>query len=312
LFFCLSGFLVSLPFWRRKHAEKASVLPPGYFQRRFFKIYPPLAPTIIVFTPIYFLLENNFTYWVAAVKWLSGTAFLFPVYGGLNPVMWSLSVEIQYYIALPLIMLLLRKASMSRSVWMAPLLFEATGIVSQHAFATFGLHGTIHPLIFSPLFSGLDQFALGVLVAGLSTMGRVTKPWARAGSLGLLLLTVLLPLKAYMFVTQQETEAFRQIADMALHIAFGCMLCLLGDGECFSARLLCNPWLRWFGIVSYEWYLLHQAIFVWIRGAIGHANGSASLYLLIVGGSFVTSLFLAALLYKYFSLPILKYGRNRP
>jgi peptidoglycan/LPS O-acetylase OafA/YrhL len=311
LFFALSGFLVSLPFWRRKFAKKGTVIPTGYVQRRFFKIYPPLALTLFIFTPIYYYQEPDLGYWVAAAEWLTGAAVVFPVDGRLNPVMWSLSVEVQFYIMLPLVMLLFREVSMARSVWMVPLLFAAIGFGCRLAFAAFGLHGTIHPMIFSPLFSGLDQFALGVLVAGLSTMGLVKKPWAKAGNIAVLVLAVLLPLKAYVYVTRLETEAFREVADLVLHIAIGCMLCFLGDGNCFMARLLCNPLLRCFGIISFEWYLVHQALFVWIRAAIGHANGNVAIYLLIVGGSFLTSLLLAALVYKYFSLPILKYGRNR-
>ena len=43
LFFTLSGFLISWPFWRRKVNGIHPLMPPGYGWRRFWKIYPPLA-----------------------------------------------------------------------------------------------------------------------------------------------------------------------------------------------------------------------------------------------------------------------------
>jgi peptidoglycan/LPS O-acetylase OafA/YrhL len=73
---------------------------------------------------------------------------------------------------------------------------------------------------------------------------------------------------------------------------------------------LCAPWLRWCGIVSYEWYLFHQPITLWARTFFGPADGTLSKYVAIVSGSFLTSLILTALIYRFFSLPILKFGRK--
>jgi peptidoglycan/LPS O-acetylase OafA/YrhL len=169
-------------------------------------------------------------------------------------------------------------------------------------YPAFGIKPTLSPKIYLPFFTGLDLFAMGVLIAGLYAMGLITKSWARIGSIGLLLIFVVLPVGVY---TRGEfIESIRKIV-------FGCTLFLVADAECLAARILCNPLLRWFGIISYEWYLFHQPIFIWFKKTFGPANGSISVYMLIVGGSFMTSLFLAALVYKYFSLPILKYGRSR-
>lgn len=40
IFFALSGFLISHPFWKRK-MQGLPVVPNGYAKRRFWKIYPP-------------------------------------------------------------------------------------------------------------------------------------------------------------------------------------------------------------------------------------------------------------------------------
>jgi len=310
LFFCLSGYLVSLPFWKLKRAGKTPVVPTGYGQRRFFKIYPPLALSILLFTPIYIYIGNDPSYLVAAVEWLLGAPILFPVDGRFNPVMWTLVVEVQFYILLPVVMLLFRNISMRKSIWIIPLLFALIGVCFRYVFLAFRIH-LPYPMTYVPLFSALDSFTMGVFVAGLYVMGFIQKSWAKMGNVGLLILFGMLPVISFIHLTQKESGIQVETIDFILKSAFGCMLFLVADAECFAARLLCNPLLRWCGIVSYEWYLFHQAIFFWFKGAFGPANGSPLIYLLIVGGSFVTSLLLAALVYKYFSLPILMYGRTR-
>jgi peptidoglycan/LPS O-acetylase OafA/YrhL len=68
--------------------------------------------------------------------------------------------------------------------------------------------------------------------------------------------------------------------------------------------------LRWCGIISYEWYLFHQPIINWARFIFGPARGNVAMYAAIVWGSFVFGGILSASIYRYFSLPILKYGRS--
>ena len=41
---------------------------------------------------------------------------------------------------------------------------------------------------------------------------------------------------------------------------------------------LCAPWLRWCGIISYEWYLFHQPAIEWARDLFGPAGGNIFAY----------------------------------
>ena len=94
-------------------------------------------------------------------------------------------------------------------------------------------------------------------------------------------------------------------------VGAACLLCYAADPQNPRSRSLCAPGLRWFGIISYEWYLFHQPMILWSRDLLGPANGSVLRYLAILGVPLVASLLLAALVYRYFSLPILKYGRSK-
>src|SRR5262249_21688328 len=103
----------------------------------------------------------------------------------------------------------------------------------------------------------------------------------------------------------------KEIMDWAVKIAGGLLLCYVADSRRTPPRILSTPWLRWCGIVSYEWYLFHQPILYWIRILFGAANGSLPKFILTQGSSFIVTLALGACVYRFFSLPILKYGRAK-
>ena len=103
LFFALSG-LDCLAILKRKAAGSEKVVPQGYLQRRFWKIYPPyLALSVLILTPLYVWFDSDWSYLAIALKWLGGWAFVVPVSGKLNPVMWTLVIEVQFYLTLPLL-----------------------------------------------------------------------------------------------------------------------------------------------------------------------------------------------------------------
>jgi peptidoglycan/LPS O-acetylase OafA/YrhL len=308
IFFALSGFLISWPFWKRKFSGSEQVVPTGYGWRRFWKIYPPLALSVVVFTPIYILLNQDWSYCAIAAKWLAGLPFLLPVSGKLNPVMWTLVIEVQFYAVLPLLFFSLKKVPPRVCLWVIPLIFLI--IPDGYRFIT-GLSATFHPDINSHFPSALDVFCLGILVAGLENAGVMKKNWARVGIVGLVLWPLALLATAWLQTHPGgKNFAITEAVGWMEKIASGCLLCYVANPQHLVARLLCAPWLRWCGIVSYEWYLFHQPITLWVRNFFGAAGGNLSKYVMIVGGSFLISLILTALIYRFFSLPILKYGRS--
>ena len=307
LFFALSGFLISWPFWKRKFTNAASVVPPGYGWRRFWKIYPPLALSVLIFTPCYIAINQDWSYCTIALQWLAGLPFLLPVSGKLNPVTWTLVIEVQFYVVLALVFLGLKKMPSRICLWVVPLLFLV--VPCGYRLLT-GLSAAFHPDINSHFPSALDAFALGILVAGLENAGLLKKNWARLGMVGLMLWPLTLLVVGWLQMhPAANTFAAMETTGWLEKIASGCLLCYVAQPQHPVAQWLCAPWLRWCGIVSYEWYLFHQPITLWTRHFIGHANGDRAKYIIIVAGSFLASMILTALIYRFFSLPILKYGR---
>ena len=310
LFFTLSGFLISLPFWKRKANHSESLIPPGYGWRRFWKIYPPLALSVLLLTPCFIVRMGHAPLFLrTAAQWLTGLAFLMPVSGKLNPVMWSLVVEIHFYLVLPLLFLLTKPLSAKTCLWVIFTFLLAVPLLIQ---SLTGLGPTFSPEINDPLFIGLGSFCFGVGLAGVDNLKIWNHRWAWLGDVGWLVMLFALAGFAWMDLNPSGyAGAVFKLFGLLFNLGTGLLLCYAADPKNPRAGWLCAPWLRWCGIISYEWYLFHQPMIYWSREFFGGASGSVFKYALILAVPLVLSLCLAALVYRNFSLPILKYGRSQ-
>jgi peptidoglycan/LPS O-acetylase OafA/YrhL len=312
VFFALSGFLISWPFWRRRVKGRPEAVPPGYGWRRVWKIYPPLALSIVLFTPVYVLGLQDPSIFKSALQWLTGLALVKPVSGVMNSVMWSLIVEVHFYLLLPILFLFLKKVRTETALWVLTLGFLIVPTACRWLYASRGLYFGLQPQITVLFPSLLDCFALGILVAGLDSMGLMKKGWARLGDLGLLLLGATLLFGAWVNAhSVLEPHLAKELVDWLTKISSGLLLCYAADANYPTVRLLSASWLRWCGIISYEWYLFHQPVIQWTRRWLGPTEGDVLKYLAIVSGSLILGLSIAATVYRYFSLPILKRGRAK-
>jgi peptidoglycan/LPS O-acetylase OafA/YrhL len=173
-------------------------------------------------------------------------------------------------------------------------------------YSLLGIQASIHPFIRSNYPSGLMNFPVGVLFAAFFAIGRGSKKLAKIGYLGLLMI---------MFSVVECAFCFSKTADMStsprvlMMLASGGCLFFVFDQSTTAVRYLCMPWLRWLGMISYEWYLLHLPIFHLLWD--GKTGGDPLKYLWIVVASGGGSLLLGAFMYRYFSLPILKWARGK-
>jgi peptidoglycan/LPS O-acetylase OafA/YrhL len=313
VFFALSGFLISLPFWKRKSQGNPRLTPPGYARRRFWKIYPPLAISLLLLAPGYFIRYGDSTYFSIALEWLAGLPLITSVDGKFNPVMWSLIIEVHFYATLPLLFLLTRKLSYGQTLKLIFVTLLVVPVLFRWWYASHGMAATLHPMIQTRFPSSLDSFAFGVLIGGLETIRSIRREWVRLADLGLLLLVLGLFLSSlFTYFGLEQSAAREEGLGLMIRIAAGLMILYIADTSFSRTRLFSSTWLRWVGVISYEWYLFHQPVFQWTRRAFGGASGGSVVnYMLIVGISAGVSLSLAALTYRYFSLPILRWGRNR-
>ena len=310
LFFTLSGFLISWPFWKRKVNRAGFLIPPGYGWRRFWKIYPPLALSVLLLAPCYILWLGNAPLFIhTAGQWLTGLAFVMPVSGKFNPVMWSLVVEIHFYLILPLLFLLTKPLSARTCLWLIPLFLFAVPVSIQ---AATGLAPAFAPEISDPFFVGLSSFGFGVAVAGMDNLKLWRQSWGRMGDAGWLVMLIGLGGLAWVILDPPAHAAILpRLFGWTFILGTACLLCYAAAPQNPRARWLCAPWLRWCGIISYEWYLFHQPMITWSRAFFGPAGGQVGKYLIVLGVPLVVSVVFSALVYRLFSLPVLRYGRAR-
>ncbi|MFT4176609.1 MAG: acyltransferase [Luteolibacter sp.] len=117
VFFVISGFLIA-----RSYERNAADLK-GYFKNRALRIFPALwvclAVTLILlacfgFLPLSFLTSGTFTAWmlgqISFVQFFNPEQFRDFGIGVANGALWTITVELQFYLFLPLFFAILRKS----------------------------------------------------------------------------------------------------------------------------------------------------------------------------------------------------------
>lgn len=161
VFFALSGFLL----WRG-HAAAARGLrrrpPTGHYLRsRLVRIMPGYLVAVIVVLTLLPDAQADFTVWLANLT-LTQIYVPLTLTAGLTQ-MWSLSVEVSFYLALPLLALLARRLPVRAripTIAVMALASLAWGLLPLHPPAG------VNPLNWPPAF--FSWFAAGMLLAELT------------------------------------------------------------------------------------------------------------------------------------------------
>jgi peptidoglycan/LPS O-acetylase OafA/YrhL len=322
IFFVLSGFLISFPFFRERASDTQSWYQKGYARRRIGKIIPPFYLSIILFTLYYFLRYSNPTYLHAAWEFALGlTNFIRPPAEFYAPY-WSLIVEAHFYFLLPFLFLFTRglKPRAAAIVIFSVLLVLPLAIRELTWPETIS-KGSVQFSI-SRFPCALDYFAWGVLFGGifvsLSTKWDKFRGLSRLGyaGFGLLILVILfwaVPARNWDLIdhpARWSTELFHIYLPS---IATFLMLFFVFDPEGIGSRVFGHPWLRFTGIISYEWFLFHQPVVVLFSEIFGNTHGNILLYLCKTALPLALTYGFSVLVYRYFSYPLLNRIRgSRP
>jgi peptidoglycan/LPS O-acetylase OafA/YrhL len=175
LFFALTGYFITLWLWKAEDAARAGGISvwrelPVFHARRLLRIVPPLYLLLLI-SAVLGLGEVR-----ASLGW--HLAFLSNIHvmhtGYWPPVtshLWSLSVQEQFYLLWPVVILLTPRR------WFLPLLAAAALLAFGYRLAC--VLGDINPLVrWTMLFGSLDSFAVGAFVA-----------WLGGGRLGTVIMT---------------------------------------------------------------------------------------------------------------------------
>jgi len=302
IFFAISGFLITTMTLRR-WGSLGQVDARRFYVLRFARIAPLLLLLLAVLSALHLAGFSDFIVRPktgglgrALAAALTFHVNLLEARRGYLPgswdILWSLSVEEVFYLAFPLVCLLLRKRT-----WILAFLgvFVVLGPFGRAVLA--GNNGTWKEYSY---LGGMDGIALGCVAARVAAnrhySQRVCRMMAAAGAA-----LVLLCLGC-------STEAWKQAADgsgvyMTLLAAGTCLLIVPAAQMQWRARRALRP-VAWMGKNSYEIYLTHMfvvfALFDWFKAAGKPMNAVPALFVSTV----LISTLVGGLVERYYSKPL--------
>lgn len=181
VFFVLSGFLLSRSWLVRAATGREAPSVSTYFWHRFLRIVPLYLFTVLV--ALLAISDNGDLGWpghVASLLMLD-TVVSDGLPAGLTH-MWSLAVEVQFYLVLPLLMLVTiggARRLIPRRVIMLVLAMVAVSLAWHLFDDQVGRIGTGMPQQWLPAY--LSWFAIGIALALLEVQWRESRPIGRVG-----------------------------------------------------------------------------------------------------------------------------------
>jgi len=268
LFFALSGFLLSRPWFAAALEERRPPDLGNYLRARVARIAPAYYVALIGSIgllwglsgtpglrlppagelPLYFVFAQN-TSPASVMK--------------LNPPMWSLAVEVSFYALLPLIgWLAVRLPARRRMQALLPLALLALGILWNWQIAGQGLGLTFS----KTLAAMLPYFAVGMLAA-LWLHGRTPCATSRRAMIcaGLVLVLANAAVKAAVPAAGVDAGSWFSIV-RDLPSAIGFALIIAAAASMTRSRVLGSRVLAGMGLISYGFYLWHVPVLVFLRG----------------------------------------------
>jgi len=288
LFFVLSSYLITTLLVRELDT-RGRIDVPAFWMRRVLRIWP-----------LYF----GYLFACAALGGLGvGTVVAFAFFAGnwaavwgVNPgfagLLWTVSVEEQFYLTWPLIM-----AALPRRL-LRPAAIGLVVVAIAVRYALF-VNGTSVAHVWLNTFVHLDAIGIGALVA-LSPTVRLT-PVAR-GALGVASAVALIAASGVIWFELMEHPTVYVRAGGAAAAALTFFVVVFACGGLLLAALagsawLSRPWLVYLGRISYGLYVFH-GVAVWLVAAWWWPWG--------LPAAFVSTLVAAAVSYRFLELPFLR------
>jgi len=303
VFFVISGYLISLILFREQAAGTFSFA--DFYARRVRRLFPALAVVLLVtiafgafalFADEYQRLGKHAALAIVFLLnfQLMGEAGYFDVASDSKPLLhlWSLSVEEQFYLVWPALLVVL-----GRIRWRIGLSIGVL-LVSSFAFAIYLASSNLDALYFHPLVR-FWELLLGAVLAyyhqrfGINALPpKIDQLWMRH----LLSCAGLAAIVSALFFT--SSKANTPGAQTLIPLLGVTALIASGSSSVVSRFFSLKPMI-WIGLISYPLYLWHWPLLSYIRIM---ESGAPSKELLWMGAG--AAVLLAALTYRFIEQPL--------
>ena len=311
LFFVLSGFVLSLPYYSGRNLTY-----PRYLVRRFFRIYVPYAVAILIGFglrglvdrgPVSGFAPEHGEIWSAPITSKNIINEILLIYKSdqtIDPVTWTLAVEMRLSIAFPLLMALVLRfnaaLALAASLAISAALLRLNQVVSEETSWDTDVLDSSRYII---------PFVLGALAARYRiALIRSLSPSRPAIRSACIILGFLLYTYAPTFgtlLTRLLPGSF-SVFVIALRSGGSAILCIWALDSRMASLVLESRPLVYLGRISYSLYLYHMIVFTVLMKTIRTAIPAWGVCLL----AFVLSLIVAPVAYRLVEAPAMTLGRR--
>jgi peptidoglycan/LPS O-acetylase OafA/YrhL len=253
VFFAISGFVLALPFVRwGLLGEGKPIVVKDYFIRRLTRLEPPFVVSLMLFTMVHvFLLDVPWAeiqedFW-SGLFYLHGLVFGAP--NPINPVTWSLEVEAQFYVLVPLLFWFVFRFTNTVVRIASVLVMVVVSIYLKGYFTMIG-----NQQLAATILAYFTNFSVGILFAFLFVSDR--RKW--------------LKMKSYFFDFVGFASVFLMFYfykpqylwynNIVFNVGVLLMMISSFKGIWFN-YFFTRPWVYVIGGMCYSIYLLHYAFF---------------------------------------------------
>ncbi len=264
IFLVLSGFLMTRIIVRNVSSDKFSM--PAFVARRFWRLYPSLLVTVCATLFIsLFLFPPNLQKGVGASslaallsvsnEYFRRTSGYFDVRTELKPLMhtWSLSLEEQFYVFWPLLILAIHRVKLKPGR-LIPIVMSIVTFISFQIAHSMRRH---HSFVFFGLPSRVFEFAVGGIVSHYYV--DITAPISKMKMHNIISTIGLICVNYPMFYPPKSNLP----GPAALPTLLGTLMLIVTPQSELSKYVLSSRPLRFVGKLSYALYLVHWPIAVY-------------------------------------------------
>ena len=306
VFLVLSGYLITQQITGQLRA--GSFAPFRFWLRRARRLLPTMVPVLAFSALSALILKGDAAFeefvrrFLSAGLFYSNYQFASEVGGyfagssntNLLKHTWSLSLEWQFYLVMPVVLLLLHR--FGRWGMLAGLFAVAAGSLF---YAEWLIAAGDSDWAFYAVAPRFWEFVAGAIIALLQpTLARLPLPGLlmRAAGLALILNEILL----------YQGGDFPGFGALASVLGTALILAAPTGGKDPFRWMLTRGWMQWLGLRSYAIYLIHWPLFVTVTPSnMNKSEGILSVALLV-------SLYLGHLIYRYIETPVRTGARFKP